>query len=98
MTPTGIACPCYRITIVGGLGRSAVRRSVISVSNPMASTPCWLPRWTRVRGPLPPFAPVDGGVRGPLPPNAGGLYGALDRIMALGIELIELRRLPDGMN
>ena len=85
-----------------------MRRSVISVSNPMASTPCWLPRWTRVRGPLPPFAPVDGGVRGPSPPsiggegpltpNAGGLYGALDRIMALGIELVELRRLPDGMN
>ena len=26
------------------------------------------------------------------------LYGALNRIMALGIELVELRRLPDGMN
>ena len=46
VTPTRIACPCYRIIIVG-VGRSAVRRSVISVSNPMASTPSWLPRWTR---------------------------------------------------
>ena len=27
-----------------------------------------------------------------------GLHGALNRIMALAIELVELRRLPDGMN
>jgi len=30
--------------------------------------------------------------------DQAALYGALNRIMALGIELVELRRLPDGMN
>ena len=30
--------------------------------------------------------------------DQAGLHGALNRIMALAIELVELRRLPDGMN
>jgi RNA-binding protein YlmH len=30
--------------------------------------------------------------------DQAGLQGALNRIMALAIELVELRRLPDGMN
>lgn len=30
--------------------------------------------------------------------DQAGLHGALNRIMALAIELAELRRLPDGMN
>jgi hypothetical protein len=30
--------------------------------------------------------------------DQAALYGALDCIMALGIELVEPRRLPDGMN
>ena len=29
--------------------------------------------------------------------DQAGLHGALNRIMALAIELVELRRLPDGM-
>jgi hypothetical protein len=30
--------------------------------------------------------------------DQAGLHGALNRIMALAIEVVELRRLPDGMN
>ena len=30
--------------------------------------------------------------------DQAGLHGALNRIMALAIELVEFRRLPDGMN
>jgi hypothetical protein len=30
--------------------------------------------------------------------DQAALQGALNRIMALGIELVELRRVPDGMN
>jgi hypothetical protein len=30
--------------------------------------------------------------------DQAALHGALNRIMALAIELIELRRLPEGMN
>ena len=30
--------------------------------------------------------------------DQAALHGALNRIMALAIELVELRRLPDGMN
>jgi hypothetical protein len=38
---------------------------------------------------------VETVLRGPLLDQAA-LYGLLDRIQALGLELIEVRRLPDG--